>query len=252
MKWFLSIMTALVLVTTSANAKESLNVGSDEWPPYHYAVESVADVHGFVPVMVTTVLEKMNVAVNDYRIYPWARAVQMVFSGKLDALFTTTKTATREDHCYFPQEPLIKFSYVFFIRKEDAGSLTFNTFDDLKKYTIGVVKGFSYSPEFMDFIKKEQNYEEVTEGKQNFQKLLAKRIDLVAVPRSVGYWQIKTLGVEDEVVLLPKAFNEDLLYIMFSKKTVDEAFVDRFSRELKKYKESNVFKLFAESHHINY
>ncbi len=72
------------------------------------------------------------------------------------------------------------------------------------------------------------------------------------MPRSVGYWQIKTLGVEDEVVLLPKAFNEDLLYIMFSKKTVDEAFVDRLSRELKKYKESNVFKLFAESHHINY
>lgn len=245
-------MATILIFAANINAIESLKIGSDEWPPFHYKGESVRDVQGYTPIMVTSVLENMGVGISAYQIYPWARAVEKVFAGKLDALFTTTKTKGREEHCFFPKEPLIKFSYVFFVRKQDVGTLKFNTFDDLKSHKIGVIKGFSYTPEFMAFIKKEKNYEVVTKGEQNFKKLLAKRIDLVAVPLSVGYWQIKKLGMEGEVVPLSKSFSEDYLYIMFSKKTVDQAFVETFSEELKKYKASDTFKALALECHINY
>jgi len=249
---FLSVLilvSCLLLFSAQSHADKSLKIGSDEWPPFHSAGKSEKDVIGFTADLMRAVLKKMNVKIAAHRIYPWTRACVMVFDGRLDAVFTTTKTDERLKHCHFPEEPLTDFSYLFFIRKEDAGKLTYNTLDDLKKHRIGTVRGFSYTGEFMNFIRKEKNYEEVSEGIFNFKKLMAKRIDYVASPKRVGYNRIREIGISDRCVALKKPLLVNYLYVMFSKKTVSREFANKFSDALKKFKTTGEYEKIVDKHH---
>ena len=126
--------------------------------------------------------------------------------------------------------------------------MAYNNFDDLKGHTIGIVRGFSYTVEFMNFIKKEKNYEEVTVGSQNFKKLMKKRVNYVATPKRVGYNHIRKLGIGDKCVALKKPFMINYLYVMFSKKTVSKEFVDKFSIALKEFKTTREYKEIVDKH----
>ena len=244
----LMVVLCLLIFTDQSYAKNSLKIGSDEWAPFHSAGTSEKDVQGFTADLVRAVLKSMNVDIAEHQIYPWKRAVKMVFDGQLDVVFTATKTDERMKYCYFPEEPLTDFSYIFFIRKEDEGTLAYDTFDDLKGHQIGTVRGFSYTKEFMDFIKKEKNYEEVTVGSQNFKKLMKKRIDYVATPKRVGYNHVRELGIGDKCVALKKPLMVNYLNAMFSKKTVSKEFVDKFSKALKEFKTTQEYKKIVAKH----
>ncbi len=244
----LMLALCLIVFSNQSYANDSLKIGSDEWAPFHGAGTSDKDVQGFTADLVRAVLRSMNVDITDHKIYPWKRAVNMVFLGQLDAVFTATKTEERMKYCYFPEEPLTDFSYVFFIRKEDDGTLTYDTFDDLKDQRIGIVRGFSYTDEFMGFIQQEKNYEEVAVGALNFKKLLKKRIDYVATPKRVGYVHIRELGISDRCVALKKPFLQNHLYIMFSKKTVGKEFTDTFSTALKAFKTTREYQEIVDKH----
>jgi polar amino acid transport system substrate-binding protein len=230
------IVSCTFLVSNQSHAGESLKIGSDEWPPFHSAGESEEDVQGFAADLMRAVLKKMGVKITSHRIYPWKRAIVMVFSGDLDVVFTTTKTDERMKYCYFPKEPLTTFSYLFFIRQKDDGRLIYNTFDDLKGNKIGIVRGFTYTEEFMNFIMEKKNFEEAMVGYQNFKKLVANRVDYVVAPKRVGNNLIKKLKIGDKCVALKKPLMENYLYAMFSKITVTQKFVDKFSKALQDLK----------------
>ena len=248
---FLSVLILVccpIFYSDQSHAEKSLKIGSDEWPPFHSAGKLRQEVKGFTADLVREVLKEMNVNITGHEIYPWKRACQMVFTGYLDAVFTTTKTNERMKYCYFPEEPLTDFSYLFFIRKEDEGKLTYNSFDDLKGHRIGIVRGFSYTREFINFIKKEKNYEEVNVGSQNFKKLMRKRVDYVATPKRVGFNHIRKLGIGGKCVALKKPLMINYLYVMFSKKTVSKEFVDRFSKALKEFKTTREYEKLVAKH----
>ncbi|RLC05200.1 MAG: hypothetical protein DRI57_27725 [Deltaproteobacteria bacterium] len=244
----LMLVSCLLLFSAHSHAEKSLKIGSDEWPPFHSAGKSEKDVKGFTADLVRAVLRKTNVKIAAHRIYPWKRACAMVFDGRLDAVFTTTETDERMKYCHFPEEPLTDFSYVFFIRKEDEGKLKYDTFDDLKGHKVGIVSGFSYTEKFVNFIKKEKNYEEAYVGSDNFKLLMKKRADYVATSRRVGYNHIRELGIGSKCVALKKPFMVNYLYVMFSKKTVSREFADKFSVALKKFKTTWEYKELIDKH----
>ena len=236
------LLVIIFTILSLGYTKQSLKIGSDEWAPFHSQESSInGEVEGFTADLVRAVLKKMNIVIEHHQIYPWKRALKMVFNGELDAVFTSTKTSEREYNCYFPSEPLTDFSYVFFIKKENRKRLKFNTLDDLKKYRIGIVSGFSYTKKFKEFIEEENNFDEVTTGDFNVKKLLASRIDYMVTPRRVGLDLMDKFDIKNECIMLEKPLNLDFLYIMFSKKTVSETFVIQFSDELKKFKQSKEY-----------
>jgi hypothetical protein len=63
--------------------------------------------------------------------FPWARALRLVFRGERDALFTALRNEERARFCYFPDEPLLREKWVFFVRAADVGRLKFSSFEDL-------------------------------------------------------------------------------------------------------------------------
>src|SRR5712672_590657 len=49
--------------------------------------------------------------------------LRQVFRGERDALFTALRNDERVRFCHFPNEPLLREKWVFFVRAADAGRL---------------------------------------------------------------------------------------------------------------------------------
>ena len=232
-----------ILFSLSGNlfAQEILNIGTDDWPPYEMKIDG--KITGYATEVIQSTLKQMYIDTK-IQIYPWVRAENLVFSGTIDALFSSSKSEIREKHCYFPDEPLLESAWVIFIRKEDQGKLSYRSFEDIKGKTVGVVRSYSYTPEFWNFIKTKGKYEEVATDQVNFKKLLGKRFNYLVCEYAVGLAIAKSFNASNKVFAFTNApIKKTGLYIMFSKKNLTSDFVNLFSKELKSFKGTSEFQV---------
>ena len=104
--------------------------------------ENLSDAEA--PGFSTEVLKQVFAAMGQqasFEEFPWARALELVFRGEHDALFTALRNDERARFCYFPDEPLLREKWVFFVRAADAGKLKFSSFDDLLGHDVAVQRG---------------------------------------------------------------------------------------------------------------
>lgn len=179
--------------------------------------------------------------VNTFKIdvYPWKRAITMIKKGNADALFSANLTKERTVFAFYPDEPIVKSPWVMWAR--DGEDLKFSSFNDLLGKKIGVVRGYSYTPEFWQFVKEHCTYDEVTTDKMNFMKLNARRVDLIPAELGNGLHIVKTLKLDKIIPLTNNPVKTDGLYIIFNKKNVSRAYVNQFSNELKKFKNTPLY-----------
>lgn len=246
MKRFFFPLIIFLLFPNWANAGTELTVGTDEWPPYEY-VEGAAGndfVTGFSTEVILAVFNKMNIQVKDrISLFPWVRGEIMLLNGELDMLYSAGSNPDRAQIVHYPKESLMETSWSFFIRKKDEGKLKYESFDDLKGKKIGVVRGYYYSPEFLEFIRTEKNFEDVAYDDQNLKKLVHGRLDYIVMDKMNGFYLIKKMGLSDKVVAIKKPLNTVSIYAIFSKETVEKSFVDSFSAALGEFKTSFEYKL---------
>ena len=232
------IIFLIVLSAVTVSAK-TLTISTDNWVPYENIGDK--DAPGFSTEVVRYVLKTMNTEAS-IREFPWARALENVYKGKTDALFSAFFDYERSQNCYFPNEPLTVAKYVLFIQSQDAEKLKFDSYDDLKSKRIGLLRGASYPDEFKKFVKSNCKYEEITDDKQNFLKLTAGRLDYIVAEHGNGIFLIKELELVGKVTpLLSKPVREDNIYIIFSKRTVSPEYVKRFSEALKEFKSTGKY-----------
>jgi polar amino acid transport system substrate-binding protein len=172
--------------------------------------------------------------------YPWKRAVYMLKEGQADALFSANYTEEREKYAIYPKEPLIVSPWVVWVRTDS--NIQFNVLNDLKGLNCGVVRGYSYTPEFWDFLKTKGRFSLVSDDETNFKKLGAKRIDYTVSELGNGLEIIKRLNLKDIIPLAGNPIKKDGLYIIFNKKTVSVEFADKFSQVLKEFKKTKDYK----------
>lgn len=233
------ILSVILFPCFSFSETARLKIGTDEWPPYEYVMGIPGNecMGGFSTEIILGVFQKMNVSVNG-RIeqYPWARGERMIIEGSLDMLYTAATSEKRARIVHYPSESLVESAWSLFIRSEDSGKLKFDTLDDLKGKRIGVVRAYTYTPEFWSFIESEKNFEEVAGDEQNINKLMYKRIDYIIMDYGNGLYLIDKKGLAGKIVPLAKPVARMSLYPIFSRNTVEKDFVDRFSEELKTFK----------------
>lgn len=222
-------------------AQSSFIIGTTAgFPPYTFQNED-GKFTGLATDIVEEVFQTMKV---EYSIqkYPWVRALHMLTKGDLHALYTIGKTAERETLFYFPTEPLSYSKWVFFIRKEDAGTLKFQTLDDLKGKRIGLVLGYKYTPELWEFVKAWKNYDMVAKEELNFRKLAAGRVDYIISDYVTGMTLAKQLGISKKILALTQTPLETIpIYIAFSRTLVQQEMVDTFSAHLKTLKSGSKY-----------
>jgi len=203
-----------------------------EWPPYTSASLNKKDKIAEMIVKEAFNLEGVEVK---YEYFPWKRAYVSVLRGDYAGTFPWIKTKEREQQFFLSKEPILKNKEVFFHLK----SLDFdwNTFDDLKKYSIGGTLGY-YQAEFLE--SKGLKIEFVTREELNFKKLLKKRIDTSTSTLIVGYNIINKLFPPQVSHLFthhPKPLLTYSMHMLISKKNPNgKKLIEVFDRGLKRLK----------------
>jgi len=235
----------LLFMPTPVSGEIRLTIGSDHWPPYELAEKDFV-THGFSTQVVEAVLKRMDVKIEgQIHLYPFARLEHHILHGHIDAAFSLSSNTERQTACYFPEEPLIDSKWVLFIRQKDKNRLTFATLNDLKGKTIGVVRQYAYTPAFWAFLKKENNYETVSNDEQNFIKLRSGRIDYAIAEYANALTILEKMGLNDELMpLLTQPVYKTKLYVIFNKRRISEQFATQFSDTLKAFKDTPEYERF--------
>jgi polar amino acid transport system substrate-binding protein len=127
-KWFHAFLgvtfAAAWALGGSPSTAAPLQLVTDQLIPFENL--SDAEAPGFSTEVLKHVLAAMGQEAS-FEEFPWTRAMELVFRGERDALFTALRNDERARFCYFPDEPLLREKWVFFVRAADAGKLKFSS-----------------------------------------------------------------------------------------------------------------------------
>jgi polar amino acid transport system substrate-binding protein len=238
MKKTLLIFVSLFALTCPANAElKQFHIGlSTGYPPFYFFDENKRPT-GICIDIVNQVAQAMNISVQ-YESYPWKRMLNYGEDGKVDAVMPLFKTDEREQFLTFPETGLINEVNSLFTSNSNtirfSGKLT-----ELINHKIGVIEKYSYGKEFdnTDFTNKTI----VHDPKQLILLVQHNRIELGLGNSKVIKYISKKMDAADKIHFLnpPVAINP--LFIGFSKKSVDQDFVNQFNKQLQKFKASKAY-----------
>lgn len=240
MKWIGIIFLSFTLVSTAAAQERIYRIHCDQTPPFIYWDENAKKVTGLWAEVFRATMRRMGTAYEELRIYTWPRLLDMGLRGDLDGIFSAVKTEERMKYMWYPDEPLLVEPWILWIRKADKETLRFESYEDLEGHRIGVMRDYHYSTEFWNFIKKEQNFEEVSREILNFRKLIEGRVDFIASSLHVGIFIAREEGLLNRIhPLADKPISNSEFYAIFNKKQVSPDWVDRFSENLAAFKKTD-------------
>jgi polar amino acid transport system substrate-binding protein len=174
-----------------------------------------------------------------YKIYPWARCIEMVKSGSADALISIFKTSEREQFLWFPSSYNVLLEIGFFCLNNDHISFDGNL-QKLKNYSIGVRSSTSYGKYFDKayYLKKS----EVTYNTDIIRLVANKRVQLGIGPIEGIKFLAARMDDTYKFTFLKPSVCKDPIYTAFSKKKINRKFVEKFSKHLQAFKKTAKYK----------
>ncbi|GLQ30358.1 substrate-binding periplasmic protein [Litoribrevibacter albus] len=100
----------------------ALSIGMAEFPPYEFST-SDHQIHGFSAELINLTLAHMKITSYHHKSYPWKRALESTYAGKIHAIHSTSKNTEREERLWFPDEPLVKSAKVFVVKNDNKQPL---------------------------------------------------------------------------------------------------------------------------------
>ncbi len=177
---FISFLIFLLSIPAYSIGAE-LRFATLEWEPYIYNHSD----QGYAAQVIKMAFANSDYEV-DYTFFPWARAIHMAKKNNFAGYFPEYYSKEKTKDFYF-SEPFPAAPLVFLKRKTDH--IEYSSLQDLKPYSIAVVRGYVNTEEFDEatFLIKE----ETTSDLQNLKKLIGGRINLVVIDKYVGYYLLK-------------------------------------------------------------
>ena len=208
----LPLLAAMAMRPGPAKAQERpvVKLTSLDWPPY---CGPSLPGGGYVCKAVRRALSMAGYAV-EIEFLPWNRAVDAVANGDADGYFPE-RPSDLDPGKYLYAGPLPAAPLVFAgIKGKKYG---WPPLDGLKGETIGLVRGYRHTDEFDARDDLVKDYSET--DRQNLAKLLAGRVDLIAVDEAVCSLLLseKTEAQRERVVSLSPPLAEKTLVIAFGK-----------------------------------
>ena len=238
MKKELVIFVIFFVISCPAYAEVTqLHIGlSSGYPPFYFFDENNQPT-GICIDIVNQVAQSLNISVQ-YDSYPWKRMIKYGKMGKVDAVMPLFKTDEREQFLTFPETGLIDEANRFFTSSSNtikySGKLT-----DVINHKIGVIDKYSYGKEFdnTDFTDKTIAHD----PKQLILLVQNKRIELGLGNSKVVTYSAKKMDAADKIRFLDPPVTIKPLFIGFSKKRVNQDFVNQFNKQLQKFKTTKAY-----------
>jgi len=186
---FLSLF--LVLLVCISAFSEELKIAGSEWPPYQTIDKATQKESGYATEILQTALTKLKIQHN-IKYFKWSLAVETTKQGTFDLLYSASYKKDRAEIYYYPKEPLHLSEYVFFIRKQDEGKITYSkNFAELNAYKIGIVKEYAYSDDFLKYCGERKDIAILSSDIMGFGMLQTKQIDIFPCEKLNGVALLK-------------------------------------------------------------
>jgi len=231
----LSIAAGLIIMagTLPANA-ETLQLTTLEWPPYVNA-----DGSGDSSDAVISAFQKAGIDAK-VEVFPWNRAINLAekdpaWIGVYPEYYAQDQDADKGgSRCLYSAS--FGTSPVGFIQRADA-PISWSTHDDLKSYTIGVVRGYQNEEQFDAMVEAgDINVELADDDAQNILKVAGSRADAGVIDRKV-FEHLAANDPEVATVADNLSFNDTLLiehslHICFENTEAGQAAREKFNASL--------------------
>lgn len=176
----LVIFAFLALFTGQPRAQtlDSVKFADSPFPPYvlgNYALEAEG---GIAVETAKELFSRMDMRA-EITLHPWKRVLKLAKSGLSDGILLLMKTPEREEFLVYTI-PYIISREMFYFNTEAHHDFTWNTYNDIARYTIGLVQGYTYGEEFLKAVETYNlNVQYADNTETNIRKLAANRIDLI-------------------------------------------------------------------------
>ena len=230
-----------------AENKQTLTMGWEEWAPFTFTNKQ-GQVIGLDAELIQSVIPRMGHEL-EYIELPWKRTLSLLERGETHIAASAFKTSEREAYAHF-SIPYQKETYMMYVRKGEAKQYKQRSLQDIKdsNFRFGVLRGSVYGHTFNELMKEAsfaKQVEAVAKDEQNHLKLLSGRFD--------GFIQetSRLAANKENAELLSKIeplfiVDQNMLHIMFSKKSVSTDFVEQFNKQLQSYMNDGAYEnLFA-------
>jgi polar amino acid transport system substrate-binding protein len=199
---------------------DEITIAVEAWPPY------VQDDHtGIADTIVQCALTSRGHRLV-YKSYPWPRIYSMIKNGLADISYPWNMTEDRVKDVLF-SAPLFEAKEVFAHLK--GGNFTWSTMDDLKKYNIGALIGYSHTELLL---KNQVPIQLVKKESQLFGLLLSKRIDAFPINLSIFDSMLKNMPTaeREQITLHEKIFSNNELRVITTDNARGRLLVDELSK----------------------
>ncbi len=230
------VLVADVQATGSKIRLPVVTLATLDWQPY---VGQDMEGFGYVYELVTQAFARGGYKTR-VQFYPWARALDTVQRGRVDALFPEYYSGSRlGDFAY--SNPFLGGPVGFYVRRDSGIEFSIDprldqllALNGLSQYKFGVVRGYLNTDVFdnADFLYKEEVNDDLT----NLQRLYHNRVQLIFIDKFVAEYLIsKHLPQYKKVlVFLDPPLELKYLFVAFSKKVAGyEQKLKAFNRGLK-------------------
>lgn len=222
------LLVALCLGAGCSGNKEGITFYTEQYPPWNY--EEDGELSGIAVELLNAAIEEAGapLAGSTIEIDVWSRDYDNVLKTPNTAIFATIRLDSREDDFKWAG-PIITERKVIFAPK-DSG-ITIRSADDLRGYTIGVVKGDAARQELLEAGVPAENIDEGSTPVDMLTRNLLGATDLFCYGEDAGrYYSLKTTGM-DTTFDVVYTLSEYDLYYAFNKETPD-AVVSAFQNAL--------------------
>ncbi|MDF2592213.1 MAG: transporter substrate-binding protein, partial [Clostridia bacterium] len=126
--------------------ENTLMVAISEYPPFLVEHNNGESFSGIDVDIMNEVFKRKGVKAI-YKSYPFEKTIELLKDGFIDVIPTLSYNKEREEYMIFSESYRDTTKYVF-VGKTDS-NVQINNSEDMKNYSIGMAKGFSYPEEFM-------------------------------------------------------------------------------------------------------
>ena len=214
-----------------------MRVGWEPWEPYMYLTPG-NEVSGLDIELIEAIAQEAG-CILSYTQANWASLLVMVQNGEVDILPGASMSKSREAYALFSSS-YREEHFAFYVNAEDFDAFP-TTIKEIVKNDkkVGITSGYMYGDEMTDLQDSsdhENNFVETEVGEANMYNLLQRSIDVFVEDPFVAIYNLKRKGLGDQIKQLPIDIHTGDVHLMFSKKTVNQATVDRFNKALKKFR----------------
>lgn len=231
MKLFVAAATAALAVAMPVQAAQ-LRVCTTDWPPFTISDAATKQVTGTHTELTAAAFKKAGHEVQIDSL-AWERCLKDVETGAYDAAYSASFKDERAAYAIYPQRPLQTLAYVVAVRK--GAKHGWDAAKDGAKLPqpVAAPRGYSINADLKKMAGVTVDESAITDS-QNVQKLLAGRLDAMAVEETVLKALIKKHDAADKVEVLqpPLAAGKNYFIIVSKKHGGSEAAAKKLADQL--------------------